>query len=232
VSAHVPVHTRPIDQPQRVGLEVSPGRRVVVAHPVLVEAVRRVIAPLERSLIRLTPLEPLAGEAGGGEGSGGGVDAAERLVSGGPDFHSAGVRREDRAADVVGADEVDDAACDDAPLPSQACSGVRRENRPLDCFLIRLTPPVPDIFADQGAGDFGGVGDPAALAVEDGVDGDRCRRGKDADRLILRTGRGFCRAVAVTTDVRGPDHDHGQPPAPIPSHGGEGEGGAQGGPGR
>lgn len=70
------------------------------------EAVRRGIAPLERSLIRLTTLEPLAGEAGGEEGSGGGVDAAEGGVSGGPDFHSGGVGREDGAADLVGAEDV------------------------------------------------------------------------------------------------------------------------------
>jgi hypothetical protein len=54
---------RPVHQPQRVGLEVPPRRRVVVVHPVLVEAA--------------FGLEPLAGEAGGGGRSGGGVDAAE-----------------------------------------------------------------------------------------------------------------------------------------------------------
>ena len=27
-----------------------------------------------------------------------------------------------------------------APRPSQACSGVRGENSPLDCFLVPLTP--------------------------------------------------------------------------------------------
>jgi hypothetical protein len=47
-------------------------------------------------------LEPLAGEAGGGEGSGGSVDGAEGGVGGGPGFDSAGVGREDRAADVRG----------------------------------------------------------------------------------------------------------------------------------
>ena len=47
-------------------------------------------------------LEPLAGEAGGGERSGGGVDAAEGSVRGGPDFGSGGVGREDRAGDVRG----------------------------------------------------------------------------------------------------------------------------------
>jgi len=75
-------------------------------------------------------LEPLAGEAGGGGRSGGGVDAAEGGVGGGPSFDSGGVGREDRAADVVRADEGDDAAFDD-----------RDE-----------LPAVPDVFADQGAG--------------------------------------------------------------------------------
>ena len=127
VLQNIPIHTRPVHQPQRVGLEVPPRGRVVVAHPVLVEAVRRGIAPLERSLARLTALEPLAGEAVGREGSGGGVDAAEGGVGGGPDFHSGGVGREDRAGDVVGADEVDRAAFD---------------------HRDRL-PGVPDIFADR-----------------------------------------------------------------------------------
>jgi len=37
---------------------------------------------------------------------------AEGGVGGGPDLHPGGVRREDRAADVVGADEGDGAAFD------------------------------------------------------------------------------------------------------------------------
>ncbi len=69
-------------------------------------------------------LEPLAGEPRGGERAGGGVDATEGGVGGGPDCHSAGVRREDRAEDVVGADEVDHPAFDDRD---------------------RL-PPVPDVW--------------------------------------------------------------------------------------
>lgn len=84
-------HRPPDHQPQRIDLEVPAGRRAVVAHPILVEAA--------------LGLEPLAGEVGGGERSGGGVDAAEGGVGAGPDFHSSGVRREDRAADLVGADE-------------------------------------------------------------------------------------------------------------------------------
>lgn len=106
-------------------------------------------------------LEPLAGEAGGGEGSGGGVDAAEGGVGGSPDLHSAGVRREDGTVDVVGADEVDRPALD---------------------HRDRL-PPVLDIFPDQGAGGLVVLGDPAAVGVEDRVDGDRARRGEGADRL-------------------------------------------------
>ena len=63
VLQNIPIHTRPVHQPQRVGLEVPSRRRVVVAHPVLVEAG--------------FALEPRAGEAGGGGCWGGGVDGAE-----------------------------------------------------------------------------------------------------------------------------------------------------------
>jgi hypothetical protein len=107
-----------IDQPQRVGLEVSSRRRVVVAHPVLVEAA--------------FGLEPLAGEAGGGGRSGGSVDAAEGDVGGGPDLCARRVRRKHWPADVVSADEGDDAAFDHG-------DGV---------------PAVPDILADQGGGEL------------------------------------------------------------------------------
>ena len=48
-------------------------------------------------------LEPLAGEAVGGEDAGGGGDAAEGGVGGGPDLHSAGVGGEGRADDGWGA---------------------------------------------------------------------------------------------------------------------------------
>ena len=46
-------------------------------------------------------------------GSGGGADAAERQVGGGPDFRAACVGAEDGSANVVGADEIDHAAFDD-----------------------------------------------------------------------------------------------------------------------
>jgi hypothetical protein len=41
-------------------------------------------------------LEPLAGEAGGDGGAGGGADAAEGEVGGGPDLASGGAYGEDR----------------------------------------------------------------------------------------------------------------------------------------
>jgi hypothetical protein len=82
-------------------------------------------------------LEPLAGEAGGGERSGGGVDAAEGGVGGGPDLHSRGVCREDGAADVVGTHVVYSAAFNGR-------DGL---------------PAVPDTFADQGAGGLVVFGD-------------------------------------------------------------------------
>ncbi len=86
------------------------------------------------------------------------MHSAEGVVGRRPDLHPGGVRREDRAADVVGADEVDLAALD---------------------HRDRL-PPVPDIFADQRAGGLIVFGDVAALAQEDGVDGDRAGLGQGA----------------------------------------------------
>jgi hypothetical protein len=94
----IPTHTRAVHQPDGVGLQVSPRRRVVVAHPVLVEARLR--------------LEPLTGEAAVGEISSGRVDAAERDVGGHPDLGAGVVRREDGPPDVVGADELDLSALD------------------------------------------------------------------------------------------------------------------------
>ncbi len=38
VPQRIPVHARPVHQAERVGLKVPPRRRVVVAHPVLVQA--------------------------------------------------------------------------------------------------------------------------------------------------------------------------------------------------
>jgi hypothetical protein len=45
-------------------------------------------------------------------GTGGGANAAEGEVGGGPGFGAGGVGAEDGAADVVGADEGEDAAFD------------------------------------------------------------------------------------------------------------------------
>jgi hypothetical protein len=68
-------------------------------------------------------MEPLAREARIREGAGGDMHAAERIVAGGPDFGSARVGREDRAADVVGADVGVHAALDHGDdWPSQARS--------------------------------------------------------------------------------------------------------------
>ena len=81
-----------------------------------------------------------------------------------PDLCRRRVGRDDRSADVVGADEGDDAAFDDR-------DGV---------------PAVPDVFADQGAGGLVVLGDAATFVVEDRVDGDRGGRGEGADRLAVR----------------------------------------------
>ncbi len=63
------------------------------------------------------------------------MHSAEGVVGGGPDLHPGGVRREDRAADVVGPHKADHPAFD---------------------HRDRL-PPVPDIFADQRAGGMSAV---------------------------------------------------------------------------
>ena len=51
-------------------------------------------------------LEPLAGEAEGDGGAGGGADFAEWELAGGPGFGGGGVHSKDRAADMVHTDEV------------------------------------------------------------------------------------------------------------------------------
>ena len=85
-------------------------------------------------------LEPLAGESGGDGGAGGGSDAAEGEVRGGPDLGTCGVGAEDWPPDVVGADEGGDAAFDHG------------EGGAIE----------PDIFADQGAGGLVIFGDAVA----------------------------------------------------------------------
>ncbi len=63
VLPHIPIHAGTIDQPQRIRLHISARHRIVIAHPVLMHAGFR--------------LEPLAGEADGGGGAGGGMDIAK-----------------------------------------------------------------------------------------------------------------------------------------------------------
>ena len=89
------------------------------------------------------------------------MDAAEGGVGGGPDFYAGGVRREDRAADVIGADEADHPTLD---------HGDR-------------IPAVPDIFAEEGTRGLVVFGDAAAVQVEGGVDGNGNGRGEGSDRL-------------------------------------------------
>ncbi len=88
VLQRVAVDARPIDQPQRVRLHVPSRRRVVVPHPVLVQAG--------------FALEPLAGEAQVAVWPRGRVHAAERQICRLPDLYAGIVRRKNRAADVVG----------------------------------------------------------------------------------------------------------------------------------
>ena len=75
-------------------------------------------------------LEPLAGKTQGDGGAGGGADLAEGEEGGGPGFGARGVRRKDRAADVVNPDEVHHPALD------------HRQR-----LAVQL-----DVFADQRAG--------------------------------------------------------------------------------
>lgn len=84
---------------------------------------------------------------------------------GGPGFDSAGVGREDRAADVVRTDEGDNAALDDRDR----------------------VPAVPDIFADQRAGGLVVLGGAANRGWTGGVPG--AARGGSGGR---GRGGGFC----------------------------------------
>ena len=58
----IPIHTRPVHEPERVGPQAPPRRRIVVPHPVLVQARFR--------------LEPLPGEAQVDRRAGGYMDPA------------------------------------------------------------------------------------------------------------------------------------------------------------
>ena len=73
----IAINRRPIDQPQWVGLDVPPRRRIVVAHPVLIKP--------------RFHLEPLAGEAQVDRRAGHHMDAPERLVARRP-HHRPGAR--------------------------------------------------------------------------------------------------------------------------------------------
>ena len=93
IRAGIAIDTRPIHQPQRVGLDVPSGRRVIVPHPVLVQAG--------------LALKPLAGEAEVWIGAGGGLDPAEGQIGRLPDLCPAAVRRKHRPPDMIGAHEVE-----------------------------------------------------------------------------------------------------------------------------
>ena len=101
VLQRISINTRAIHQTQRIRLNVPPGRRVVVPHPVLVEAALK--------------LEPLAGEAQV-NAAGGGMHTAEWQIRRLPDLHAQIVGGKDgtaasrasamrcQATDLVGAD--------------------------------------------------------------------------------------------------------------------------------
>ena len=82
------------------------------------------------------------------------VDLAEVGVGQASDHRPGGVRRERRAANVVGADEVHHPAFDHR----------------------HRIPAQPDIFPDRRSNGLVLLGDPAAERVEDGGDNDRSAR--------------------------------------------------------
>ena len=97
-------------------------------------------------------LEPLAGETEGDTRSGRGFDLAEGCVAGLQDLGACAIGREDRAADMIGADEVDFVALDHG------------DGRALQ----------PDIFAEERGGAVERVDlvfrDPVAVEIMDGMD--------------------------------------------------------------
>ena len=121
------------------------------------------------------------------------MHSAEGLVGRRPDLHPARVCREDRAADVVRPHKADHPP---GPRRRARAFGGKTLHRsvswsasPLD-HRDRL-PPVPDILPDQRAGGLIIFRNPAALAVEDRVDGDRAGRGKGAESGGLALTRVF-----------------------------------------
>ena len=109
-------------------------------------------------------LEPLAGEAVGGEVAGGGVDPAEGGVGGLPDLCARRIGREDGSANVVGPHIIDRAAFDQR-------DGV---------------PAVPDVFPQERPRGLVVLGDPPAVRIKHRVDRDRGGGGEAPDRLERR----------------------------------------------
>ena len=75
----IPIHTGPIHQPQRIGLHVPSRGRIIIPHPVLVQA--------------CLGLEPLPREPGGRRRPGRDSHPAERQISGGPDLDPRSIAR-------------------------------------------------------------------------------------------------------------------------------------------
>ena len=130
---------------------------VLIPHPVLVQAG--------------FALEPLAGEAQGDRGARGGADFSKREVCRGPGLGAGSVRRKDRSADVVDADEVHHPALDHR-------NGLAVQ---------------PDIFPDQRAGSLVVFGDAVAVAVEHRMDLHRHGRGQRPHHLAV------CEVVLVAS---------------------------------
>jgi hypothetical protein len=84
----IPIYARPIHQPQRVRFQIPPRRRVIIPHPVLVQAG--------------LGLKPLAGEAGIDWRARHRAHTAKRRIAGGPDLDPGGIRRKHGPPDVAG----------------------------------------------------------------------------------------------------------------------------------
>jgi len=83
----ISVNTRPINQPQRVGLQIPPRRWIIIAHPVLVQAG--------------LALKPLTGEAEVYRRSCGCLHPAKRQIAGLLDFQTSVIRGETWPSDLI-----------------------------------------------------------------------------------------------------------------------------------
>ena len=146
----ISVDARPVYKPQRVRLHVPPQRRVVVAHPVLMQACLRLepFVEADQEAVRGTGSPP-SGKREVAVGAGGRVHAAEGQIRCLPHSYPGVIGGKDGPPDMVGTHKV-------------------------ECVILKhrhLHVACPDIFPDQGAGAGGVVaevlGDPLPRRVVD-----------------------------------------------------------------